>query len=159
MFFRQKRTQGEAGETPRPKPSKRPQSDLDPALEDDTPKKKKKKIKMNTEQEENSSKENQPPKTKKEKKKKSRMAKEEQEGGVVSDQNDELSEAVSSPLSKEGKKKKKKKTKAGKGEATMEISTPITPSNDVPAKKKSKTFLILFILILQLFQNCLCHSK
>lgn len=128
-FFRQKRTQEAAAETPRPKPAKRPRPE--PARDDDAPKKKKK---INTEQEENPSKENQPPKTKKGKKKKKTAPVNEDDSGAVSEQSAELPEVYSTPLSKEGKKKKKNRMKAGKEEE----AAPITVSPDVPAKKKSE---------------------
>lgn len=114
---------------PLPKSTKRRKPDL--TQEDDTPKKKKK---MNSEPEENS-KENDPPKVKKEKKKK-KLVKEEDESGVVSDLSAEFPEAVSPTLPNE--REKKKRTKAGKGEKITENSTPVSTSQDPPAKKKSK---------------------
>lgn len=110
MFFR-KNKQTEATE---PKPTKRPKPE--PALEDDAPQKKRKKT--NSKQE-----------------KKKKLAKEEDESGVVSDLSAEFPEVVSSPPPKEPRKKKKK---AGGGSEATEESAPVSTSNDVPAKRKSK---------------------
>ncbi|XP_026169756.1 axoneme-associated protein mst101(2)-like [Mastacembelus armatus] len=98
-------------ETPRSKPTKRPQPD--PPQEEVTPKKKKK---MNTNTEENSSKENQPPQ-----KKNKQKSSAEEESGVVSDM------SIDFPA--------EKKRKAGKGKKFTRTSTPVTASHDTPATK------------------------
>lgn len=130
-FFRQKHLQEETEEVFHPKSSKRPK--VEPIREDETPKKKKK-MQKHADLEENSSKENQPPKAKKEKK---RELQAEDQSGVADDQSAAiLDDADTSALSNGGKKKRKKK--AVKCEEAAE-----NVSQDVPAKKTSKTFFLL----------------